>query len=109
MSTSRGWAVLFVVLLMGVCGCDGSAAGTLPTGRIVVARSNSLSLSSSFSQDTATIQAGGKTIVVKPTSLLVEGVTFAVIDQSVSKVEVTVKGGEVTFVADGKPVNRPMR
>ncbi len=82
----------------------GSAAGSLANGRIVETYSDSLFLSSRFSTDTATIRTAGKTIVVEPTRLIVDGELIANIDKEVSKVEVRVERGVVTFVADGEHV-----
>ena len=87
----------------------GSAGGTLSTGRNVMAHSDSLSLSKVFSSDTATIETAGMTIVVQPSSLIVDGTTVAFIDKDVSDVQVKVKQGLVTFEADGKPVQTAVR
>lgn len=103
-SVSRMSGLVFSVLLLLVCGCGGSAGGTLSTGRTVVAHSDSFSLSSSFSKDTATVKTAGRTIVVAPASLIVDGLTVAEIDEGISKVEVAVKRGAITFVADGRAV-----
>jgi len=95
--------------LLLICGCGGSAGGMLSTGRTVFTHSDSVSLESTFSQDTATIKTAGKTIVVAPQSLIVDGVTVADIAEKVSKVDVSVKRGVVTFVADGRPVETTFR
>lgn len=87
----------------------GSAGGTLSTGRSVMTYSDSLMLRSTFGNDTATIRTGGMTIVVKPTILEVDGVQVATIDNDVSNIEVRVKRGKVSFVADGKPVAKKVR
>lgn len=87
----------------------GSAGGTLSTGRSVMTYSDSLMLRSTFGNDTATIRTGGMTIVVKPTKMEVDGVQVATIDNDVSKIEVRVKRGKVSFFADGKPVAKKVR
>lgn len=87
----------------------GSAAGTLSTGRSVFTHSDSITLSSTFSSDTATIETAGKMIVVQPTRLIVDGTIVATINEDVSNVDVRVKRGSITFVADGKPVQTALR
>jgi hypothetical protein len=61
-------------------------------------------LSAQFGKDTAEILTAGKTILVQPTALVVDGVKVADIDKDVADVRVDVKRGVVSFVADGKPV-----
>ena len=61
-------------------------------------------MSSQFGEDTAEIHTAGKTILVQPTALVVDGVKVADIDKDVADVRVDVKLGVVSFVADGKPV-----
>ena len=87
----------------------GSAGGTLSTGRSVFTHSDSVALSSTVSQDTATIETAGKTIVVEPTRLIVDGTIVATIKEHVSNVEVVVRRGAVTFVADGMSVQIALR
>lgn len=95
--------ILVALLAIGMFG-GGSAHGTLPTGRRINAYSNAMSLSSTFGFDTATIKTGGKTIVVKPTRLIVDGTVVASINEHVTDIEVRVKRGGIAFVADGKLV-----
>jgi len=96
-----------------ILGCamftGGSAGGTLASGRSVMTHSDSMSLSSTFSSDTATIKTAGKKILVQPTSLIVDGVTVANIDKDVADVQVRVKRGVITFVVDGAPVQTSPR
>lgn len=87
----------------------GSASGTLSTGRTVTAHSDSLYLFSECSSDTATIKTAGKTIVVRPRSLLVDGQAVGSIDVRVQSVDVTVKDGAITVIADGMPVPLMLR
>jgi len=70
----------------------------------VNASSDSVNLSAQFGKDTAEIETAGKTILVQPTALVVDGVKVADIDKGVADVHVDVKRGVVSFVADGKPV-----
>ena len=96
--------VVIAMLLTIVMSAGGSAGGTLSTGRTVLVYSDSLFLSATFSSDTATIKTGGKTIVVEPKRLVVDGRAIAPLNEQVSNVQVRVKRGTITFVADGKPV-----
>lgn len=93
-----------IVLLAVVLFAGGSAGGTLASGRAVMAHSDALSMSTSFSADTATIQTAGRTICVLPTSLIIDGITVASIDESVADIQVDVQRGVVTFTADGQKV-----
>ena len=82
----------------------GSAGGTLQSGRSVTTYSDSIYLISTSTKDTETIQTARKTILVKPTALVVDGIMVARIDEDVADVRVHVERGEVTFVADGTQV-----
>lgn len=94
--------ILMTAILAGF-----SAGGTLSTDRNGFTHSNSMMLSSSLSSDTAKIQTDGRTIVVKPTQLIVDGTIIAMIDKSVSSLEV--QRGKITFSANGKPVATSLR
>ncbi|MBI1323203.1 hypothetical protein GC170_08445 [bacterium] len=97
------------LMLAAAALAGGSAGGTLSTGRSVMTYSDSLNLNSTFSHDTATIRTAGMTIIVKPTNLEVDGAEVATIGNDVSNIEVRVKRGKVTFVADGEPVATKLR
>ena len=84
--------------------CPGACHGRLASGRAVNASSDAVNLSAQFGKDTAEIETAGKTILVQPTALVVDGVKVADIDKGVADVHVDVKRGVVSFVADGKPV-----
>jgi hypothetical protein len=86
---------------------ESSAGGTLQSGRSVVTFSDSWYLSCSNSTDTATIKTAGKTIIVAPDKVTVDGQAIAPLDVAVRSVEVKVKRGEVALVADGKDI--PLR
>ena len=101
------FAICCMLALAAISG--GSAGGTLQSGRSVMTQSDSIYLSSQFSKDTATIRSGRRTIVVRPASLIVDGVTVASIDPAVADVRVTVANGNVTFVADGQQVPTTLR
>lgn len=103
--------VAFVILLCLVIGMvfllkvyGSSAGGTLRSGRSVMVHSNALSLSTSFGNDAATIDTAGKTIVVHPTELLIDGTVVAKIDAATKDVAIHVTGGDVSFVADGTTI-----
>ncbi len=98
-----------IALVVTAMFAGGSAGGTLASGRSVMTYSDSISLTSSFTSDTATIETAGTQIVVKPTSLMVNGTTVAEIDEEVTDVQVLVKYGVITFVADGSPVATTLR
>lgn len=102
-------AMAMASILLAAMFAGGSAGGTLSTGRNVMAHSDSLSLSTAFSSDTATIETAGKIIVIQPGALIVDGTTVAFIDKDVADVQVKVKRGFVTFEADGKPVQTVVR
>ena len=93
-------------LASGLVSADspGACHGRLASGRAVNASSDSVDLSAQFGKDTAEILTAGKTILVQPTALVVDGVKVADIDKDVADVRVDVKRGVVSFVADGKPV-----
>ena len=98
-------ALIILLATATFAGCSsGSAGGTLPSGRSVMTKSDVMTLKSQLKSDTATVETAGMQIVVKPTSLIVDGNTVAEIDSDVSDVKVNVKDGVVTFVADGKAV-----
>lgn len=83
----------------------GSTGGSLQSGRFIAASSDSISLSIQYLPDTATIRTAGKTIVVSPTTIEIDKIPVATIDESVSNVQIQVKNGVVTFLADGQPVD----
>ena len=97
-------ASIVILATLVSTGCSGSSHGRLASGRAVNASSDSVNLSAQFGKDTAEIEAAGKTILVQPTALVVDGVKVADIDKDVVDVRVDVKRGVVSFVADGKPV-----
>jgi hypothetical protein len=95
-------AALLLIVIGAFSG--GSAGGTLATGRSVMTHSDSIYLSSELRGDTATIKTDGKTIVVGPTHLLIDGAKVATINEAVADVQVRVNNGAVAFVADGRPI-----
>lgn len=98
---------LFCFLLVAAIS-GGSAGGTLRTGRTIMASSDSIYLTASFGRDTGTTSTSGKTIVVRPKSIQINGKTVATIDEANKSIQVLVKRGHVSFLADGQPVNIKM-
>ena len=92
-------AIVFVVAWM-LTHAEGSAACTLASGRSISARSNHWSVSLVSSKDSATILTGGRTIVVAPSTLSVDGRVEAVIPKGTKAVDVRVQSGVVTFTAE---------
>jgi len=101
--------LVLVVLLAIEMFAGGSAHGTLSTGRSISTYTDSMFLSARFASDTATIKTAGKTIIVEPTELSIDGTIVANINEGVSKVEVRAMQGTITFVADGKSVQTVLR
>ncbi|MBL8814408.1 MAG: hypothetical protein JNL58_00145 [Planctomyces sp.] len=101
--------LVIAMLFAAVAASGSSAGGTLRSGRSVIANSDSIYCWCTFASDTATIKTGRKEIVVQPTALLVDGVAVAEIENDVAQIQVQVERGEVTFLADGKPVNTSIR
>jgi len=99
-----GLVLLLLLFVAWTLNSGMSSGGTLSSGRMVTASSTSWRLSTRNSQDTATIETAGHTIVVAPTTLLVDGNKVGTIDAGVKSVSVKVTGGKITFVADGKIV-----
>lgn len=101
---------LFVAILLAVAAvglvmfADGSTSGVLSTGRTVTVFADAIYLSTELSGDTATVTANRRKIVVRPSSLVVDGVKVGDIDDAVRTVEVRVKAGAITFLADGQAV-----
>jgi hypothetical protein len=97
----------FVLLVLAVgffVGWSGGAGGTLESGRLVMAYSDSWYLHCGFQADHATIKTAGHTILVAPQNLQVDGESVANIDLATKAVTVTVRDGAIEFVADNKPV-----
>lgn len=76
--------------------------GTLSSGWSVFIKSDSHSITPRFNKDTATIHTSGNTIIVRPTSISIDSINVATIDEQVKRVQVDVKNGTATFLTDGK-------
>ena len=91
--------------LTWLAGCGDSSAGTtLPSGRSVTTHSDSMYLSSSSTRDTATITSGTTKVVLSPTQLLIDDRPVATLNANAKNVDVTIKRGQVTLVADGQTI-----
>lgn len=94
-----------VAVFVGLAGFSGgSTSGVLSTGRTVTVFADAIYLVTELSGDTATVTANRRKIVVLPSSLVVDGIKVGDIDDAVRTVEVRVKAGAITFVADGQAV-----
>ena len=82
----------------------GSAATRLASGRDVSIHSDAFYLTSTYSRDTATIHTAGKTIVVRPGCIVVDGDVLATIDQNTAAIEIRVRRGSIQCLADGNVV-----
>ncbi|WP_299464250.1 hypothetical protein [uncultured Gimesia sp.] len=107
----RGCVVLGLMAMVLVAGVlvlaatsGGSTSGTLANGRSVTASADAWYLETQFMGDTAQIKTPHFLIVVAPEQLTVNAKPVATIDAAVKAVEVNVKGGTVTFLANGKSV-----
>lgn len=100
-ATLAMFGVVFVAL---VSLFGSSAGGTLSSGRTVLVVSDTVYLCSEFSKESATITANNRKIVVHPKSLIVDGRKVGDLDEAARAVEVRVKFGTITFLADGKDV-----
>jgi hypothetical protein len=107
-----GLAATVLVILMAVTGLfavaissGGSSAGTLATGRSVQVKSDSIWLSCQYAGDAATIRTAGKTLVVAPRELLVDGRHVARLKPDAKSIVITAERGDITLVADGTEVS----
>jgi hypothetical protein len=108
-----GIAIVFAVLLLAAA-ClfitamlygESSAGAILASGRCVAASGNSWYLSLTTSGETATIQLAGRTIVVAPTSVQVDGRSVASLPATAKLVTVDVQDGEITLTADEQRID----
>ena len=98
-------AIAFVIVSVTMFP-QGSAGATLSTGRSISASANHWYLMMENSADSATIRTAGRTIVVEPTRVLVDGRFVAPIAAAAKAIEVKITDGQVAFIADGRPVER---
>jgi hypothetical protein len=88
-----------------------SASTTLRSGRSINATSHcwqGVNVSET-SNDSASIDLAGYTIVVAPKQLIVAGQTFATIDEKAKSIGVDISHDEIAFKVDGKPVGSLLR
>ncbi len=100
---------LFLCLLIAIAAVltfgefSASASTSLKSGRSITAVTHTwrgVDVTEN-SNDTATIDTAGYSIVVTPKQLIVDGHVFATIDGNTKSVVVDVSRGEVAFKADG--------
>lgn len=102
-------AAVLLALSIAACGCGGSTAGTLPSGRMVSASSDTLWMSQSNAKDTATLSLGPTTVVVGPTQVTIDGKPVATLSARVKAVAVKRADRRVSIVADGTTIyNAPL-
>jgi hypothetical protein len=119
LSTVVGIALgcLFLCLLMGAAyiftfvEVSQSASTTLRSGRSITATSHCWQgvNVSERSNDTAQIETAGYAIVVAPKQLIVDGQTFATIDEKAKSIDVDICTGEIAFKVDGERVGSLLR
>lgn len=96
---------LFLLALFCVLSCGGSAGGTLASGRSVTTYSDAWDgLSSTFTADTARIDTAGRTILIRPEQILIDGRPLTKIDKATKSVAVRVEGDTINFAANGRIV-----
>ena len=101
-----GGLVLAVPFLIGCGGTAVTTVQTLPTGRAVVFGTDRFYRSTTYSDtaDTATVAIGGRTVVVKPTGIVVDGVPAVPVAEAAKSVEVSEKAGRLLVRADGRTI-----
>src|SRR4051812_44873318 len=88
-----------------------SASATLRSGRSINATSHcwqGVDVSET-SNDSASIDTAGYTIVVAPRQLIVAGQTFATVDEQAKSIDVDISHEEIAFKVDGKRVGSLLR
>jgi hypothetical protein len=88
-----------------------SASTTLPSGRSITATSHywrGVNVSEK-SNDTAQIETASYAIIVAPKQLIVDGQTFATIDDKAKSIDVDICTVEIAFMVDGERVGSLVR
>ena len=108
---------LFLLLLVGVAyivtfaEISQSASTTLRSGRSITATShcwNGVDLTEK-ANDIVEIDTAGYAIVVAPKQLIVDGRTFAAIDDKSKSIDIDISKSEVAFKVDGEQVGSLLR
>ena len=87
-----------------------TSTSRLRSGRTVTAQNDGWGgLSAQDSFDTTTLEMAGHLIVVAPKQVIVDGHTFATIDEKTKSIAINAHKDEITFEADGKPVGSLLR
>ena len=88
-----------------------SACCTLRSGRSITATSHTwwgVNISEK-SNGTVELEGAGYAIVIAPKQLIVDGATFATIDEKAKSVDIDISRGEVAFKVDGERVGSLLR
>jgi len=116
---AMGWIIgcLFLCLLFGVAyiitfaEISQSASTALKSGRSITATSHTwwgVNLSEK-SNGTVEIETAGYAIVIAPKQLIVDGRTFAAIDEKAKSIDIDISKSEVAFKVDGERVGSLLR
>lgn len=96
-------AIAFLVISAVFFG-HSSVGGSLAGGRSVSASADCCYMGMETDADTATIRTAGRTIIVAPTTLRIDGLSVASIPATTKSVSISVENGEVEFLVDGRVV-----
>jgi hypothetical protein len=112
--TERTYKMLVLVVTVPLCAvimwlglatlAGGSCSGTPSSGRTITVHADTFFMASEFAKDTATVTADRRVVVVRPDELKVDGVIVGAIDPAAMNVEVRLRAGVVSCLADGAVV-----
>jgi hypothetical protein len=88
---------------------EGSTSCQLASGRQIVCAATGIYISLETHSDTAIIRTMSRTVTIAPTKLQVDGRTVVTIPATTKMVDVRIRQGNVTFVADGEAVGSVWR
>jgi hypothetical protein len=92
------------LLAWGLFFGQSSCGATLANGRTINASADCCYIGVESTPDTATIRTFRKTVWVSPTELRVNDCTVEIIPANTKSLDVIIRDGEVSFIADGKPL-----
>ena len=92
----------FAAILLSFCDLSGEEIALLASGRLVTVHSDAWSISTDFTEDTASIRTAGRNIVVDATEVRVDDDLRVFIDGAAKSVIVEVNGDKITLIADGR-------
>lgn len=97
-------------IVVGLAGCGGSTGGTLASGRVISASSDTFSIGQSNDADTATLTLGSTTVIVEPKRVVIDGQPAVRLNPQTKRVQVTRASHKLRVVADGAIVyDAPIR